>query len=199
MLIYAISWICKTTGVKGFVLGVLILFAVVANKGVVVACLVGYLTGFLKQRFETSKVSKAALVCGVLSPVVGFFTESLFVMDMTFVLCLLSVPLIPQVKSFFEASVVKKTGSVSFGIYALHWPVINSIGLGILCTLGKEISSAPLMIVSLLGVLIATFILAILFKITVERLTLIVCSAVFIGTKCSEEPDKSDLSHPGRY
>ena len=77
--------------------------------------------------------------------------------------------------------------------------MINSIGLGILCTLGKEINSAPLMIVSLLGVLIATFILAILFKVTVERLTLIVCSAVFIGTKCSEEPDKSDLSHPGRY
>lgn len=45
-LIYAVSWICKTTRVKGFVLGVFILFAVVANKGVVVACLVGSLTVF---------------------------------------------------------------------------------------------------------------------------------------------------------
>ena len=159
----------------------------------------GFFDCFLKQRFETSKVSKAALVCGVLSPVVEFFTESLFAMDMTFAPCLLSVHLIPDVKSFFEASVVKKTGSVSFGIYVLHWPVINSIGLGILCTLGKAIRSAPLMIVSLLGVLIETFILAILFKVTVERLALIVCGAVFIGIKRYEEPDKSDLSHPDRY
>lgn len=178
VIIYAVGWTCKTEKIKGFVLGALILLGAIVNRRVIVACLVGSMTGFLKQQFETLKVPKAAAVCGVLSPIVAFFTENPFVMDVAFALCLLSVPLIPQVKSFWEANFVKKTGSVSFGIYALHWPVINSIGLGILYTLGKTISSASIMLLSLAGVLVVTFVLAILFKVTVERLTSIVCKVV---------------------
>lgn len=178
VIIYAVGWACKTEKIKGSVLGVLILLGAIVNRGVIVACLVGSMAGFLKQQFKTLKVPKVVAVCGVLSPIVAFFTENLFVMDAAFALCLLSVPIVPQVKSFFEANFVKKTGSVSFGIYALHWPVINSIGLGILYVLGKTISPAPRMLLSLAGVLLATSILAILFKVTVERLTSIVCRVV---------------------
>ena len=178
VIIYAVGWVCKTAKIKGSVLGVLILLGAIVNRGVIVACLVGAMTSFLKQRFKTLKVPILVAVCGVLLPIVAFFTENLFIMDAAFALCLLSVPLVPQVKSFFEANFVKKIGSVSFGIYALHWPVINSIGLGILYVLGKTISPAPLMLLSLAGVLLVTSLLATLFKVTVERLTSIVCRVV---------------------
>ena len=177
-MIYAVGWACKTEKIKGFVLGALILLGAIGNRGVIVACLVGSMTGFLKQQFKTLKVPKVVAVCGVLSPIAAFFTENLFAMDAAFALCLLSVPIVPQVKYFFEANFVKKTGSVSFGIYALHWPVINSTGLGILYVLDKTISPAPRMLLSLAGVLLVTSILAILFKVTVERLTSIVCRVV---------------------
>lgn len=178
VIIYAVGWACKTAKIKGSVLGVLILLGTIVNRGVIVACLVGSMTGFLKQQFKTLKVPKVVAVCGVFSPIFAFFTENLFVMDAAFALCILSVPIVPQVKSFFEANFVKKIGSVSFGIYALHWPVINSIGLGILYALGKTIRPAPLMLLSLAGVLLVTSILAVLFKATVERLTSIVCRGV---------------------
>lgn len=178
VIIYAVGWVCKTAKIKGSVLAVLILLGAIVNRGVIVACLVGAMTSFLKQRFKTLKVPILVAVCGVLLPIVAFFTENLFIMDAAFALCLLSVPLVPQVKSFFEANFVKKIGSVSFGIYALHWPVINSIGLGILYVLGKTISPAPLMLLSLAGVLLVTSLLATLFKVTVERLTSIVCRVV---------------------
>lgn len=178
VIIYAVGWACKTVKIKGSVLGVLILLGAIVNRGVIVACLVGAMTGFLKQQCKTLKVPNAVAVCGVLSPIVAFFTKNLFVMDVAFALCLLSVPLVPQVKSILETSFVQKTGSVSFGIYALHWPVINSIGLGTLYVLGKTTSPAPLMLLSLVGVLLVTFLLAILFKATVERLTSIVCRVV---------------------
>lgn len=178
VIIYAVGWVCKTAKIKGSVLGVLILLGAIVNRGVIVACLVGAMTNFLKQQFKTLKVPILVAVCGVLLPIVAFFTENLFIKDAAFALCLLSVPLVPQVKSFFEANFVKKIGSVSFGIYALHWPVINSIGLGILYVLGKTISPAPLMLLSLAGVLLVTSLLATLFKVTVERLTSIVCRVV---------------------
>ena len=178
VIIYAVGWVYKTAKIKGSVLGVLILLGAIVNRGVIVACLVGAMTNFLKQQFKTLKVPILVAVCGVLLPIVAFFTENLFIKDAAFALCLLSVPLVPQVKSFFEANFVKKIGSVSFGIYALHWPVINSIGLGILYVLGKTISPAPLMLLSLAGVLLVTSLLATLFKVTVERLTSIVCRVV---------------------
>lgn len=175
LLIYAVEWIGRTTKVKGCVLGILILFAAIVNRGVIVACLVGSMTGLLKDQSVTSKVPKVAAVCGVLSPIATFFTGNVFVMDVAFALCLLSAPLIPQVKTFLEASSVKKIGSVSFGIYTLHWPVINSVGLGILYIFEKTINPVPLMFLSLARVLVGTSILVILFKVTVERLTSIVC------------------------
>lgn len=136
------------------------------------------MTGFLRQKIITLKAPDAVAVCGVLSPAVAFFTGNLYVIDVAFAFCLLSVPLVPQVKFFFEADFVKKIGSVSFGIYALHWPAINSIGLGILYGLDKTLNPAPLMLLSLAGVLLVTFVLAIIFKVTVERLTSIACRVV---------------------
>lgn len=178
LLIYAVGWLCQTEKLKGFTLGALILLGAIVNRGVIVACLVGAMTGFLRQKIITLKAPDAVAVCGVLSPAVAFFTGNLYVIDVAFAFCLLSVPLVPQVKFFFEADFVKKIGSVSFGIYALHWPVINSIGLGILYGLDKTLNPAPLMLLSLAGVLLVTFVLAIIFKVTVERLTSIACRVV---------------------
>jgi peptidoglycan/LPS O-acetylase OafA/YrhL len=178
VIIYAVGWLCQTEKLKGFTLGALILLGAIVNRGVIVACLVGAMTGFLRQKIITLKAPNAVAVCGVLSPAVAFFTGNLYVIDVAFAFCLLSVPLVPQVKFFFEADFVKKIGNVSFGIYALHWPVINSIGLGILYGLDKTLNPAPLMLLSLAGVLLVTFVLAIIFKVTVERLTSIACRVV---------------------
>lgn len=178
LLIYAVGWISRTRETKGCVLGILILFAAIINRGVIIACLVGSVAGLLKSQAVFPKVPKVVAVCGLFSPIVAFFMGNTFVMDVAFALCLLSVPLIPQVKAALETNFVKKIGGISFGIYALHWPIINSVGLEILYAWEKALNPAILMLLSLSGVFIATLLLAILFKVTVERLTSIACRVI---------------------
>lgn len=74
-------------------------------------------------------------------------------------------------KSIFECRLAKMVGTVSFGIYALHWPTINSIGLRIIVILTNKMQADMMMILSLLSCFLITVVLAIIFKVTVEKLT----------------------------
>ena len=179
LLIYLVGWSCKTIKRKGCAIGILMLVAIMMRREVIVACLLGSAVGLFRSQTVTLKIPKMIAVCGIFAPVAAFFSHNLFVMDIGFAFYLMSVPFVPCVKKFWEKSVVKKIGSISFGIYALHWPVTNSFGFGLIYGLSEALNPAVLMALSLAVILIVTFLLAVLFKVTIERLTSIVCRILF--------------------
>lgn len=175
LLIYLVTWICKTIKMRGCALGILMLAAILMHREVIVACLLGSAVGLLRSQTVILKIPSVIAVCGIFAPIAAFFSHNLFVMDIGFAFYLMSVPFVSCVKQFWEKTVVKKIGSISFGIYALHWPVTNSFGMGLIYGLSDALNPAVLMALSLAVILIVTFLLAVLFKVTIERLTSIVC------------------------
>ena len=78
-------------------------------------------------------------------------------------------------KTILESNLAKKLGAVSFGIYALHWPVINSIGLRLIVMFTNEMKPDVTLLISLLCSVLLTLVLAALFRLSVEKLTARVC------------------------
>lgn len=177
LLIYFVGWICRTVKMKGCVLFFLVLLSIVTHREVICACLIGASAGILKTYVTNISVPKVVSICGVCSPVISYVLGNILVMDLAFAMCVLFVPLVSSFKTFLEKDIVKKLGNISFGIYALHWSLVNSVGIGILYILSEELSSTILIVLSMVMTMLATFVLAIVFKATVEKGTAIVCKA----------------------
>lgn len=121
LLIYAVGWFGKTMKAKVCILIALLLVAVIANRGIVIAsCLVGSIIGLLKSQILGLKIPRGMIICGVVLPVAAFFTKNIFVIDVAFAIFLLLIPSIHLIENFLESDFVKKIGSISFGIYSLH-------------------------------------------------------------------------------
>lgn len=111
------------------------------------------------------------VLAGLLLPLVAFWVGNPVFTSIAFASFLIAVPQVERVKSIFECKLVKRLGAVSFGIYALHWPIINSIGLRIIVMSTNKMRADMMMIASLLCCSLITLVLATIFKITVEKLT----------------------------
>ena len=177
ILIYSVSWIGKKNTMR-ILLFALILFSLVANRSVIVACLIGAIAGTVKEQFSRVMVSEYIGTYGIIAPIVAYLSGNQLIMDVAFALFLLLVSRDSIIKLFFETKILQELGDISFGIYALHWSVINSVGLGIFLVLYKKVNASAVVFLSFLGILAVTIMLAILFRKTIEKLTSIICNKI---------------------
>lgn len=142
------------------------------------ACLCGSCARLLREKTEIQSKNHIIVLAGLLLPLVAFFAGNLVFTSISFASFLIAVPQVERVKSIFECKLAKKLGAVSFGIYGLHWPIINSIGLRLIIAFTNRLRSDVVMLMALLCCVLLTLVLAALFRMTVEKLTARVCKII---------------------
>lgn len=177
-LIYGVSWICKSKKAETIAICVLTVLAAITGRSIIMACLCGSCARLLREKMEVQSKKYILVLAGLLLPLVAFFAGNLVFTSISFACFLIAVPQVERVKSIFECKLVKKLGAVSFGIYAFHWPVINSIGLRFIIVFTNRLRSDVVMLMALLCCVLLTLALATLFRMTVEKLTVRVCKII---------------------
>lgn len=177
-LIYGVGWICKSKKTETIAVCVLTVLAAITGRSIIMACLCGSCARLLREKAEIQNKKNIMVLAGLLLPLVAFWSGNPVFTSTAFASFLIAVPQVEQMKSIFECKVVKRLGAVSFGIYALHWPIINSIGLRIIVMSTNKMRADMMMIASLLCCSLITLVLATIFKITVEKLTEGLCKRI---------------------
>ena len=177
-LIYGVGWICKSKKTETIAVCVLTVLAAITGRSIIMACLCGSCARLLREKAEIQNKKNIMVLAGLLLPLVAFWSGNPVFTSTAFASFLIAVPQVERMKSIFECKVVKRLGAVSFGIYALHWPIINSIGLRIIVMSTNKMRADMMMIASLLCCSLITLVLATIFKITVEKLTEGLCKRI---------------------
>ncbi len=177
-LIYGVGWICKSKKTETIAVCVLTVLAAITGRSIIMACLCGSCARLLREKAEIQNKKNIMVLAGLLLPLVAFWSGNPVFTSTAFASFLIAVPQVERVKSIFECKLVKRLGAVSFGIYALHWPIINSIGLRIIVMSTNKMRADMMMIASLLCCSLITLVLATIFKITVEKLTEGLCKRI---------------------
>ena len=177
-LIYGVGWICKSKKTETIAVCVLTVLAAITGRSIIMACLCGSCARLLREKAEIQNKKNIMVLAGLLLPLVAFWSGNPVFTSTAFASFLIAVPQVERVKSIFECKLVKRLGAVSFGIYALHWPIINSIGLRIIVMSTNKMRADMMMIASLLCCFLITLVLATIFKITVEKLTEGLCKRI---------------------
>lgn len=177
-LIYGVGWICKSKKTETIAVCVLTVLAAITGRSIIMACLCGSCARLLREKAEIQNKKNIMVLAGLLLPLVAFWAGNPVFTSIAFASFLIAVPQVERVKSIFECKLVKRLGAVSFGIYALHWPIINSIGLRIIVMSTNKMRADMMMIASLLCCSLITLVLATIFKITVEKLTEGLCKRI---------------------
>ena len=177
-LIYGVGWICKSKKTETIAVCVLTVLAAITGRSIIMACLCGSCARLLREKAEIQNKKNIMVLAGLLLPLVAFWSGNPVFTSTAFASFLIAVPQVERMKSIFECKLVKRLGAVSFGIYALHWPIINSIGLRIIVMSTNKMRADMMMIASLLCCSLITLVLATIFKITVEKLTEGLCKRI---------------------
>lgn len=177
-LIYGVGWICKSKKTETIAACVLTVLAAITGRSIIMACLCGSCARLLREKAEIQNKKNIMVLAGLLLPLVAFWSGNPVFTSIAFASFLIAVPQVERMKSIFECKLVKRLGAVSFGIYALHWPIINSIGLRIIVMSTNKMRADMMMIASLLCCSLITLVLATIFKITVEKLTEGLCKRI---------------------
>lgn len=145
-LIYGVGWICKSKKTETIAVCVLTVLAAITGRSIIMACLCGSCARLLREKAEIQNKKNIMVLAGLLLPLVAFWSGNPVFTSTAFASFLIAVPQVERVKSIFECKLVKRLGAVSFGIYALHWPIINSIGLRIIVMSTNKMRADMMMI-----------------------------------------------------
>jgi peptidoglycan/LPS O-acetylase OafA/YrhL len=155
----------------------LLLACVFVKRYVIFGCLCGACGRWLEWYFQ--RISKHQVIAWVLSTaLIGtYFINNLFLSSIVFSIWIVVIEQ-TAISKLFSGRVAIWLGSISMGIFVLHWPIYNSVGAwmitGLYGRLDNNILFAAVFIVSCAIVIGGS----ILFKLTVDRATAIACRNV---------------------
>ena len=183
LLIYGI--ICMTKSDKpvvirggGYVLtGVTLLICVIVKRYVVFGCLCGACGKWLE--YYLQKIPQKGLFAWVmtLALIGAFFLNNTFITAIVFSSWIVMVEG-SSISRFFSNKVTVWLGTISLGIFVLHWPIYNSIGAFMIKQLYGSMSNGVLFALTFTVTSVIVVIGSVAFKMTVERYTSYVCSKV---------------------
>lgn len=155
--------------------------AIIHDHQIVVACLCGFMLGYYSSFFKhISRNIPILLLLSILS--LGLFRiikgyklfprtfDYILLYTLLYCILLLWIERIPFIQKLFSSPILLLMSKTSFGVYALHWPIICSIGS--LCLIkGIQINlDARIIYLSALCVsLVCTMILSSIYHLTVEK------------------------------
>ena len=189
LLVYLLTWTRNllssgqraATVCADLVLPAVIVFFIVTGKDIYFSVLIGALYG-THEKAVGRVLEQKKWICRILllAPLAGFRDPNwvphpsiLCLTDFSFVCFVFAVSHLRGPNAVI--SKLDKLGSISFGVYSLHWPVFCSVGLlMILRGIGK-MPGSRIYLISVLVSGIITICLSVLFHATVERWSGAVC------------------------
>ena len=160
---------------------VFILFFIYSGKDIYFSVLIGALYGYCEQAV-CKAIEHRKWICWLMlvAPVVGFQDPNciskpgvLFFTDASFVCFIIAVEHLKLPNALFTK--LDKLGSISFGIYSLHWPVFCSIGLLIIIKGITKMQGFLIYLISITVCVLITIGLSILFWASVEKWSSVAC------------------------
>lgn len=174
---------CEKLPIKTIcITGLFIILSLLRHSNIIVTCLIGMTGVWLEDKIarlvENIPHSKALTIIGMLSPFILYSIGLLSLKPIAFLLLVLSIPFIPSAQKRLSAKPLLFLGKISFGIYAIHFPVICSVGFSSLLFCLRYFNGSIAMIIALLISAVFTVLLALLFHLSVDRITDSICSRV---------------------
>lgn len=185
IIIYIVTWIKDLLGKKlrysASLIGVMavVIFLIIGRYAILAHILGMVLAWNEKQLKELFGKFKAIYVVCCLTPLIAFGVGGhSAVLGIAFSLLILAVGNITLCRKILESKVIKFLGSVSWGIYAFHWPIYCSVGMLILLKLYGVLQNSILQIVIIGVCFLVTLVLAVISRETIEKITDIFCKKI---------------------
>ena len=184
ILIYVCNYVDDAYQKKTHLLPwIFLVIAIFADAHVTIACMAGYLVGYYKE--EIHELSEKKHVCFVVmvalyACVNGLYKANTFpkifddkIVFIVFYCCMLVLLNRSEFwQNIFSKKIFLEMGKISFGVYALHWPIICSVGLKVLLWgLDQKWKVVYIFAFSFLVSLVCTVVLSIIYRFTVEKLS----------------------------
>ena len=173
LLIYLINFLCvklKATEHEGITFSALIIITVLSYgvSPIITACLVGMLISWYENSTVRTTASYAfwIIVAAMLLHRLPKTIDTIIF----FAALIVFVPQLKLLNRFFSSKPMQYIGSISWGIYSFHWPIICSIGALSIIMLSDRTGVKEAYLVTFLVVVILTFLLSACFYYTLERL-----------------------------
>ena len=178
ILIYGISYLfrCnKAVTIGGYVIVcILLVGCILLKKYVIFGCTCGA-CGKWNEKYIRSITKFKVVPWAILLTLTGaFFLKNNFVSAVVFTLWIIAIDGSSTAKYFYSKGLLW-LGSISFGIFLLHWPIYNSVGSLLIERLHGNLENNLLFILEFSVSITMVIIASILFKLTVERMTTKAC------------------------
>lgn len=149
---------------------------------IIVTCLIGMCGAWIEEKNahfldNASYISLLAII-GVSSPFIIFSLNVLSLKPIAFLLMVIAIPHIESVKKILSAKPLLFLGKISFGIFAIHFPVICSVGFSSMLFSLQYVNGSAAMLIALIVSIAFTIVLALLFHVSVEKVTNFICARV---------------------
>lgn len=182
IIIYILNYLCKYIIHKwrGCFFTLILGITVILEQPIIFSCLLGAVCGFYEESISHCK--KWLYVVGIFMPVVVYMWDiaNLYVYGVAFSLFLAGVLNLRVLQNLFSIREINGVGKISWGIYAFHWPIYNSIGMCMIVQLFGKCNNSILFVIVINVCIIITLLIAILDLFTVERLSGMVCRKIDI-------------------
>lgn len=160
--------------------GLSLILSLLWHSNIIVTCLIGmcgvWAEAWSARFLDNQPYAVPLALVGVSSPFIIFSLNLLFLKPVAFLLMVISIPRIDFIKKILSAKTPLFLGKISFGIYAIHFPVICSVGFGSLLFLLQYVNGSLAMLTALLISTVFTIAFAVLFHVSVEKITDCICS-----------------------
>ena len=172
LLIYLLKFLCvklKASEHESSTFSILMLITIFSRavSPIITACLSGMMVSF----YENSDITK--------KPCYAFWfifvAMSIYVLPgnlksiIFFAALIIYIPQIKQLNTVFSSKPFQAIGSISWGIYSFHWPIICSFGALSIIRLSGYVGLRKAYFVSFFIVLMLTFVLSACFYYSLER------------------------------
>lgn len=161
---------------------IFLLLSIFSDAHVMIACMAGYMVGHYKEEIDKLTenrslfliISAAIFVASYEVYTAKTFTK-IFDNIMLYILLYCFLMIVINKSELFQKIFSKKLflrmGKISFGVYALHWPIICSIGLKVLMWgLNQQWKFEIIYLLSFVVSCVCTVLLSVIYRSTVEKL-----------------------------
>ena len=153
---------------------ILLVGCILLKKYVIFGCTCGA-CGKWNEKYIRSITKFKVVPWAILLTLTGaFFLKNNFVSAVVFTLWIIAIDGSSTAKYFYSKGLLW-LGSISFGIFLLHWPIYNSVGSLLIERLHGNLENNLLFILEFSVSITMVIIASILFKLTVERMTTKAC------------------------
>ena len=173
LIIYLIHYLyfkLKASQYESFSFSVLMIITIFSCflSPIITACLAGMLVSFYEKSDITTKPCYAFWFI-VIAMAVYFLPDTLNSI-IFFAALIVFIPRIRLLNTIFSSKPFQFAGSISWGIYSFHWPIICSVGALSIVGLSTQIGIIEAYTVTFFFVLILTVLLSVCFFYSLERL-----------------------------